>query len=156
MTIARLREREVENKLVISEGEIDNYLSGEMAEASSSEEYEVAHILLRAPESASPEQIQRLKSKVDQIHARLLGGEDFNQTAAAYSDAPDALQGGSLGVRPLDRLPAIFSEVAAASIRGRDCPCAAQSERFSHRQAGRQAGRLGRCHRYNRRMRDIS
>ena len=122
MTIARLREREVENKLVISEGEIDNYLSGEMAEASSSEEYEVAHILLRAPESASPEQIQRLKSKADQIHARLLGGEDFAQTAAAYSDAPDALQGGSLGVRPLDRLPAIFSDVVAKLNPGTIAP----------------------------------
>ena len=111
MTIARVREREVESKIVISEGEIDNFLSGETAENQASEEYEVAHILLRSPEAASPEQIQRLKAKADQIYGRLKAGEDFAQLAAAYSDAPDGLQGGSLGMRPLDRLPSIFSDV---------------------------------------------
>ena len=109
MTIARVREREVENKIAISEGEIDNYLAGDSAGAGS-EEYEIAHILLRAPDSASPEQIQRLKAKADQIMERLRKGEDFAQMAAAYSDAPDGLQGGSMGKRPLDRLPSIFAE----------------------------------------------
>ena len=122
MTIARLREREVENKLVVSEGEIDNYLSGESSGANSGEEYEVAHILLRTPEAASPEQIQRLKGKADQLHARLLSGEDFAQMAAAYSDAPDGLQGGSLGVRPLDRLPSIFSDVVPKLSPGAIAP----------------------------------
>ena len=111
ITIARIREREVESKIAISEGEIDNYLSGDLAKDGSGEEYEVAHILLRAPESASPEQIQKLKAKAEQVFERLGKGEDFGQLAAAYSDAPDGLKGGSLGVRPLDRLPAIFSEV---------------------------------------------
>ena len=74
MTIARVREREVESKLVISEGEIDNYLSGDPSKGSN-EEYEVAHILLRAPESASPEQLQRLRAKTEQIYARVLKGE---------------------------------------------------------------------------------
>ncbi len=111
ITISRIREREVDSKIVISEGEIDNYLSGDTAKGAAAEEYEVAHILLRAPESASPEQIQKLKTKTDQVYERLQKGEDFAQLAASYSDAPDALQGGNLGVRPLDRLPAIFSEV---------------------------------------------
>jgi peptidyl-prolyl cis-trans isomerase SurA len=110
MTLARVREREVESKIIISEGEIDNYLSGESG-TGSSEEYEVAHILLRAPESASPEQIQRLKAKTEQIFERLKKGEDFALLAAAYSDAPDGLQGGNMGRRTLDRLPSIFSDV---------------------------------------------
>ena len=109
MTVSRLREREVESRISISEGEIDNYLSGEST-ADSSEEYEVAHILLRAPESATPEQLQQLKVKADNIYAKLQQGEDFAEMAAAYSDAPDGLQGGSLGLRPLDRLPSIFAE----------------------------------------------
>jgi peptidyl-prolyl cis-trans isomerase SurA len=111
MTIARVREREVENKIVVSEGEIDNYLADETGKGAG-EEYEMAHILLRAPESASPEQIQKLKTKADQILERVKKGEDFAQLAAAYSDAPDGLQGGSLGWRKLDRLPAIFAEIA--------------------------------------------
>jgi peptidyl-prolyl cis-trans isomerase SurA len=122
MTIARVREREVENKILISEGEIDNYLSGDAGKGPADEEYEVAHILLRSPESASPEQIQKLKAKADEVFGRLGKGEDFSQLAAAYSDAPDGLQGGSLGMRPLDRLPGIFSEVVAKLKVGEVAP----------------------------------
>jgi len=110
MTIARVREREVENRIVISEGEIDNYLSADLAKVGAGEEYEVAHILFRAPESATPEQLQALKAKAEKVLDRLRKGEDFAQLAAAYSDAPDGLKGGNLGRRPLDRLPGIFAE----------------------------------------------
>ena len=122
MTIARVREREVENKIVISEGEIDNYLAADSGSSGAGEEYEVAHILLRAPESASPEQIQRLKAKSDQVYERLKKGEDFAQLAAAYSDAPDGLQGGNIGMRPLERLPTIFSDVVTQLKAGEVAP----------------------------------
>lgn len=130
MTIARLREREVENKITISEGEIDNFLSEEMAAGEAGEQFEVAHILLRAPEAASPEQIQRLKAKADQIYGRLKAGEDFAQLAAAYSDAPDGLQGGSLGMRPMDRLPTIFAEATAKLAVGELAPVIRSSNGF--------------------------
>lgn len=107
--MARLKEREVDAKLLISEGEIDNYLAGDGA-GGSAEEFQVAHILVRAPESASPEQLQKLKAKTEQILDRLKRGDDFAQVAAAYSDAPDALQGGNLGFRSLNRMPNIFAE----------------------------------------------
>ncbi|SBT05390.1 Chaperone SurA [Candidatus Accumulibacter aalborgensis] len=113
MTIARVREREVENKLVISEGEIDNYLASTSAQGGAGEEYQLAHILLRSPESASPEQIQKLRAKAEQVRDRLIKGENFAQLAAAYSDAPDGLKGGDLGWRSLDRLPPMFAEAGA-------------------------------------------
>ena len=122
MTIARVREREVESRIEISEGEIENYLSGESGRVGGDDEYEVAHILLRAPESATPAQIGELKAKADQVLDRALKGENFSQLAAAYSDAPDGLQGGSLGVRPLDRLPSIFSEVVVKLKPGEVAP----------------------------------
>ena len=129
MTIARVREREVENKIVISQGEIDNYLAGESTKGAG-EEYQIAHILLRAPESASPEQIQKLKAKAEQIFDRLKKGEDFAQVAAAYSDAPDGLQGGNLGWRTIDRLPAIFAEVANKLSAGAVAPVLRSSNGF--------------------------
>ncbi len=122
MTISRVREREVENKITISEGEIDNYLSANSAKGGAGEEYEVAHILLRVPESASPEQIQKLKAKADEVMGRLKKGEDFAQLAAAYSDAPDGLQGGNLGMRPLDRLPGSFGELVIKLQAGEVAP----------------------------------
>ena len=122
MTIARIREREVENKIAISEGEIDNYLAEDSAKSGGSEEYEVAHILLRTPESASPEQIQRIKAKADQLFERVGKGEDFSQLAASFSDAPDGLQGGSLGMRPRERLPSIFLDAVVKLKPGEVAP----------------------------------
>ena len=111
MIAVRLREREVDSKLVISEGEIDNYLASQ-AVTGSGEEYQLAHILLRAPESASPEQLQKLRQRGEDALKRARAGENFAELTAAFSDAPDALQGGDLGFRPLSRLPSLYSEVA--------------------------------------------
>lgn len=121
ITISRLREREVENKIVISEGEIDNYLASDQTKEAK-EEYQVAHILLRAPESATPDQVQQLKAKAEQVLGRLSQGEDFAQLAATYSDAPDALQGGNLGLRPLERLPTIYADAVAHLKAGELAP----------------------------------
>lgn len=112
MIVTRLREREVESKLVISDGEIDNYLANQVA-TGSGEEYQVAHILLRAPESASPEQLQKLRLRGEQAQQRANAGENFAELAAAFSDAPDALKGGDLGWRPLARMPAIYADAVS-------------------------------------------
>lgn len=112
MTTVRLREREVDSKLVISDGEIDNYLANQTA-TGSGEEYQLLHILLRAPESASPEQLQKLRQRGDQALQRAQAGENFAELTAAFSDAPDALKGGDLGWRPLDRLPTLYADAAA-------------------------------------------
>ena len=107
--VSRIREREVDSKIVVSEGEIDNFL--ESAGAAGSEEYNLGHILLRVPEQAKPEQLVRLKSRAEDIISQLRGGADFAQLAASYSDAPDGLSGGMMGWRPLERLPSLFAEV---------------------------------------------
>jgi len=112
MTMARLREREVDSKLVISDGEIDNYLANQAANGGN-EEYQVAHILLRAPESATPEQLQKLRQRGEEALQRAQRGENFAELSATYSDAPDALQGGSLGWRSRDRLPTLYAEAIA-------------------------------------------
>ena len=112
MIMARLREREVDSKLVISDGEIDNYLANQTA-TGSAEEYQLAHILLRAPESASPEQLQKLRLRGEQALKRAQSGENFAVLTAAFSDAPDALQGGDLGWRTLSRMPTLYADVAA-------------------------------------------
>jgi peptidyl-prolyl cis-trans isomerase SurA len=112
MVTVRLREREVDSKLIISDGEIDNYLAEQTAKGGG-EEYQLAHILLRAPESASPEQLQKLRLRGEQALKRARAGDNFAELTAAFSDAPDALKGGDLGWRPLDRLPGLYAEVSA-------------------------------------------
>jgi peptidyl-prolyl cis-trans isomerase SurA len=106
----RLREREVDSKLVINDNEIDNYLVNQAKQSGKGEELKLAHIMVVVPEQASAEKIQTFKSRAEQALAKLRGGAPFAQVAAGYSDASDALQGGNLGWRPADRLPAMFAE----------------------------------------------
>jgi peptidyl-prolyl cis-trans isomerase SurA len=112
LTMVRLREREVDSKLIISDGEIDMYLANQ-ASTGGGEEYHLAHILLRAPESASPEALQKLRLRGEQALKRAREGASFAELTASFSDAPDALQGGDLGWRPMDRLPQLYAETAA-------------------------------------------
>lgn len=115
--IARLREREVENRIAVSEGEIDNYLATPERSAAA-EEFLVSHILLRAPEQASPESLSRLRARAEEALGALKRGADFGQVAASYSDAPDGLLGGSLGWRSADRLPTLFADTVAGMQGG--------------------------------------
>ncbi len=106
----RLREREVDSKLVISNNEIENYLNNQSKQAGKGEELKLAHIMVVVPEQASAEKIQIYKSRAEQALAKLRGGASFAQVAAGFSDAQDALTGGELGWRPSERLPPLFAE----------------------------------------------
>ena len=106
----RLREREVDSKLVISDNEIENYLTNQSKQAGKGEELKLAHIMVVVPEQASAEKIQTYRLRAAQALAKLRGGASFAQVAAGFSDAQDALKGGELGWRPAERLPPLFSE----------------------------------------------
>ena len=129
MAMVRLREREVDGRIMISDGEIDNYLANQAANGGS-EEFQIAHILLRAPESASPEQLQKLRLRGEQALARANAGDNFAQLAAAFSDAPDALQGGNLGWRAIDRLPSLYAEAIGKLQPGQVSPLLRSSAGF--------------------------
>jgi peptidyl-prolyl cis-trans isomerase SurA len=112
ITVSRLRDREVDSRITISEGEIDNYLTSAEARGDSAE-YLISHIIVRLPEQAGPEQIARLRSRAAEAQQRLQQGDDFAKVAAAYSDAPDALSGGNIGVRTIDRLPTLYADAVS-------------------------------------------
>ena len=119
--LTRLREREVDSRVVVTDAEIDNFIANN-PDAFSGQEFSVAHILLRTPEGASPQQIEAVARRAEQVMARLRSGEDFARVAAEVSDAPDGLQGGSLGWRPLDRLPALFADAVRRMQPGETSP----------------------------------
>ncbi len=106
--MARLREREVDDKIVITESEIDNLLANPQQQAAGADEFNVSHILVRVPENASPDQIKGRLERAEQALAQLKSGTDFRQIAATFSESPDALQGGSMGWRDGERLPTLF------------------------------------------------
>ena len=116
--MARLRDREVDNRIVVSDGEVENYLSSRSEALGGGNEFNLAHILIRVPEQASPEQLQKYKARAQQALEELQAGKDFRQVAASFSDAGDALQGGVLGWRPAGQLPAMFVEALEALKTG--------------------------------------
>lgn len=113
IVLTRLREREVENKITVGDSEIDNYLLEQKDAKLAPSEFHLAHILVRIPEQASPDQVDRQRARAEDVVARLKKGADFAQIAATYSDAPDGLKGGDMGWRSQDRLPELFAEAAA-------------------------------------------
>ncbi len=111
--LSRLREREVNDKIQVSDGEIDLFLE-ELKTNPTRVEYNLSHVLVRIPEQASPEAIAAARARAQMAQAEARAGADFGRVAASYSDAPDALKGGELGWRTHDRLPELF----AGALRG--------------------------------------
>ena len=111
MTLARLREREVDAKIQVSDSEIDNFLA-DAADTGQGEqaEYDVAHVLVRVPEGANPQALERLQGRARAALAQLRAGGEFAKVAVEFSDAPDGLQGGAMGWRTRDRMPELFAE----------------------------------------------
>ena len=111
ITLQRLREREVDNKLQITESEIDSFLASSTARsADAQQEINIAQILVRVPENASAQQIADRKKRAEQAIEQLKSGGEFAKIAASFSDAGDALTGGELGWRSSARLPQLFVE----------------------------------------------
>lgn len=110
ITLARLRDREVDNRLTISEDEIDGYLENLAKAGGSGDVVQVAHIIVRVPEQANAMQLERSRSRAMQAAEQLKAGEEFGRVAAAFSDATDGLAGGVMEARPLDRLPALYAD----------------------------------------------
>ena len=114
ITLARLREREVDGRVNVSESEIDNFLTSQAANNENQDEYEIAHLLIRTPEEGATEDIQKAKIKVDKALSELNGGVSFAKVSASYSDAPNALEGGSLGWKSAAQMPALFLDALKA------------------------------------------
>ena len=122
ITMQRIREREVDNKLQITESEVDNFIAAEKNAPQNQTEINVAQILVRIPENASADQLAARRARAEEVATQLRSGGDFAKLAASYSDAVDALKGGELGFRTADRLPQLFVEAVAKLKQGEVTP----------------------------------
>lgn len=117
LTIGRLHAQQVENRIQVTEQEIENLLTS-MEHGADGRQFLMSHILVALPDGASPQQIQEAQARADDILARLRAGADFRQLAVAESDGQLALEGGSLGWREASQLPSLFADVARTLARG--------------------------------------
>ena len=109
ITVARLKQRDVDNRINVTDREIDNYLANRHGQTSG-KEYRLSHILIATPEGATPEQIQAARKKAENALKELKGGADFKKLAVTISDGQQALEGGDLGWRKAGEIPTIFAD----------------------------------------------
>jgi peptidyl-prolyl cis-trans isomerase SurA len=116
--VQRVREREVDSKVNVSDAEVDNYLATIASQAGGEDEYLLSHVFVTVPEQATPDIVDARRRRAEEALAEIRSGKDFAQVAAAYSNAPDASSGGNLGWRSRARLPSVFTEIVRTMKSG--------------------------------------
>jgi peptidyl-prolyl cis-trans isomerase SurA len=111
MILMRLRQQNIDNRITVTDQEVDNFLAAQRRQGRGSDEYHLAHILIALPEGATPEQVREARAKAQGVLDRLKAGEDFGRTAIGASDGQQALEGGDLGWRKASEIPSLFADV---------------------------------------------
>jgi peptidyl-prolyl cis-trans isomerase SurA len=104
LTLSTLRQRDVISHINVSPHELEQFLARQQTSAAN-DEFNVSHILLSLPEAATPQQLEEITHKAQDLSARAGKGEDFGQLAIANSNSQTALDGGQLGWRKGTQLP---------------------------------------------------
>jgi peptidyl-prolyl cis-trans isomerase SurA len=113
MTLTLLRQRDVLPRIYVSPRELEQALEREAAQADQNVEYDVSHILLALPESATADQIASVETRAEDVYRRAVAGEDFGQLALSFSQAQSALERGKLGWRRPTQLPQFIADEVA-------------------------------------------
>ncbi len=116
--IGRVRASQVENRVNVTPQEVESFIETLQSTGAIDTEYRLQHILVSVPEAATPIQIERAKTRAEQLLARIRAGADFAQTAAADSDGQQAFEGGDLGWRKMGQIPTIFTEAVGSMSIG--------------------------------------
>ena len=108
LMVERVREREVNTRIRISDADIERYLDEQRSRATGEAQLNLAQILVSVPEGANAELLAQRQARADQALARLRAGEDFSKVARELSEDNNREAGGELGLRPASRLPDLF------------------------------------------------
>ena len=110
MTLNLLRQRDVYSRIYVSPREVEQCFAKRKASPGDDVEYDLQHILVSVPASATPEQAEERVARAQGVYERARNGEDFAQLAISYSDAGTALEGGALGWRKGSQLPSFAAD----------------------------------------------
>jgi peptidyl-prolyl cis-trans isomerase SurA len=108
LMVERVREREVQQRIRITDAEVDALLDKQRAQAGAAAEYNIAQILVGVPDGASDAVVAERRARIEAALARVKAGETFEAVAREVSEDANRAQGGVVGPRPADRLPDVF------------------------------------------------
>ncbi len=119
IALTRLREREVDGRVKVSEQEIDQYLQDQRNNIDlATLELDLGQVLVAVPENATPEQTQVLQARAQRVLERARAGEDFSALVKEYSDGMERASGKSMGLRSADRYPTLFVQAVLRLDKG--------------------------------------
>ena len=118
ITLNRFYQRQIDSRVSISDADITAFLETQQTQGNVSIEYEIGHILIAVPESASAEEVSAARNQAESVVTRINEGADFAEIAVAESNGSRALDGGNLGWRPANELPTIFASVIPNMKKG--------------------------------------
>ena len=113
MLLTNLKQRDVINRIAVSDREIENFLARQKTLGGDGSSFHLRHIMISLSEGAAREDIDEATARAEGLLAQLAQGADFAQLAINHSDGQNALQGGDLGWRELGTLPNLFADAAA-------------------------------------------
>jgi peptidyl-prolyl cis-trans isomerase SurA len=123
LTLSKLREKEVDSKVTVSDGEVANYIASQRGPgARNTSDLHLQHIMFKLPSDAPESQVQQVQAKADAVLKQAQGGEDFTRLAKDNSQDTDANKGGDLGFRAPGTLPAGIVTVVSTLRPGQVAP----------------------------------
>lgn len=122
MLVERVREREVMQRIKVSDAEIDRYIDKQRAAANADPELDLAQILITVPDGADAATVADRKARAEAALARVRGGEDFATVARQVSEDGNKARGGEIGLRPASRLPDLFVDAVRGLKTGEITP----------------------------------
>ena len=128
LLLQRLREREVDSRVKVSELDVDRYLrepqqpnaAAAAQAANGGGAINLGQVLVAVPENASPAEVAKLQARAQEVADKARAGGDFAALARDYSQAPEAevAAGGAMGLRPLSRYPELFAQATQSLDAG--------------------------------------
>jgi peptidyl-prolyl cis-trans isomerase SurA len=117
MIIQRVQGGNVNQRIQITDQEVDNFLATEEGQKMAQPEYHIVHALLAVSPSASDAEVADAKAHVEKLVRRIRAGESF-EAVISSSSGQYAFTGGDLGWRKQDDLPSLFSDAAIGLSAG--------------------------------------
>ena len=118
MTMEQLKRIEVTGRISVAPREIEQCRADMDDNVVVNSEYNLSHILISIPESATGEQIDAAGQEIGEVYQSIIGGGDFGEMAVRYSDSQTSLEGGNLGWLKGNQLPTMFSDVVGPMAAG--------------------------------------
>jgi peptidyl-prolyl cis-trans isomerase SurA len=108
--LSRLRQRQVDNRIMITEREVDDFLMNLQHQGGLQQEYLISHILISLPDSPSPEDLEQGKVVGEKVASALKSGENIFTIAGTYSSDERVLEASDLGWRRFSQVPTLFAD----------------------------------------------